>query len=661
MQDEGSNGAPAARSPWRDWLAFGLGYLVLSALAEWLSSDTSQFATFWPGAGLYVGALLVAERRRWAGTVAIAALVDVGVSVAVGRRPIIAASLVAGDAIEALLAATLILQVLRHRPRMWLLRDLVVVVVLGAALAPVFPAALGGAATALSVAEPFASAWLHWWAGDALGILVFTPLVLAWATRDPLDRNPVPRRPAEFLALLAASAAVSAVVFQDAQRGAIVEEHVVLPVFVWAALRFGPRGATATCATLALAATVATGWASHAGAADALPPDAFQLQGYLALAIATTLALATEVAGRERNQRGLALARYALDQGGDAILVTTVAGRIVLASEAAARLAGRGVRDLVGSNVGEIDAELGRRIAAGDPAALTAPDGARYETRLADRAGRRPPVEVHLAPISYEGSWYLAWSGRDLSERRQAEEEHRLAAVGTLAAGVAHEINNPLTCVTSNLAFVEETLARMEGLHPDATEAREAAEEAALGARRVRDIVRDLRFVARPPGGRSMEVDPVDEVRTALNLAQSEISRRARLDLALERCPTVLASQGQIGQVMIHLLVNAAQSIPSGAPEVHLVRVSAGTDAGGWASIGVADSGAGIPAEVQARIFEPFFTTRPTGSGAGLGLAVCRGIVASLGGSIDVASEVGRGTTVRIRLPPAHAEVAPPA
>ena len=130
---------------------------------------------------------------------------------------------------------------------------------------------------------------------------------------------------------------------------------------------------------------------------------------------------------------------------------------------------------------------------------------------LADGAGRHPPVEVHLAFLAFDGAEFLAWSGRDLSERRRVEEDQRLAAVGTLASGVAHEINNPLTYVTSNLAFVEETLAKVRGLHPDVEEAEEAAAEAALGARKVRDIVRDLRFVARPPDGRRIEVEPVQE------------------------------------------------------------------------------------------------------------------------------------------------------
>jgi signal transduction histidine kinase len=193
----------------------------------------------------------------------------------------------------------------------------------------------------------------------------------------------------------------------------------------------------------------------------------------------------------------------------------------------------------------------------------------------------------------------------------------------------------------------------MRGLHPDVEEAATATAEAAIGARRVRDIVRDLRFVARPPQGKRIAVDPVAEIRSALNLAQADIVHRARLDLRLDPCPDVLAGQGQIGQVMLHLLVNASQSIPAGRSADHFVRVVSGTDARGWTAIEVSDSGVGIPAAARQHVFEPFFTTRPTGGGSGLGLSVCHGIVTGLGGQIDLQSQEGRGTTVHVRFPPA--------
>jgi len=658
LSDGAAIGAAETRSPWGAWIAFGIGYLALAEVSDWLTNEASQFATFWPAAGLFVGALLLSDRRRWPGFLAGAALADLVVSFHVGRRPTLALALTAGDQVEAILAASLVQGFLGRRPRMWRVRDVLAVIVLAALVAPIGPAALGGATTAHFNGVPFGTAWFEWWAGDGLGILVVTPLMLAWAVPDGVDRNPVLRRPLEFACLATATLAVSFVVFRQAQQGVLTEEHLVLPLFAWAALRFGPRGVTAAGALLAFVAAWATAWAAWMNGTHALAPDAGSVQGYLGIAIATGLLLAAEVAGRERTERRLQLARFALDQGGEAFLVSDAAGRIVLASEAAGRLLGRRSSDLLGTSLASFDPAAARRVGAQEWPVMRALGRVNYEAVVVDAGGQRVPVEVNLSFLTVDGAEFLAWSGRDLSVRNRAEEEHRLAAVGTLAAGVAHEINNPLTYVTSNLAFLEEALGKMRGLHPEAEEAEAAAAEASLGARRVRDIVRDLRFVARPPDGRRVEVDPTSEIRSALNLAQAEIHRRASLDLRLDPCPTVLAGQGQIGQVMLHLLVNASQSTPPGSPGAHVVRVTSRTDENGWAAIEVSDTGVGIAASARAHIFEPFFTTRAAGGGPGLGLSVSHGIVTGLGGSIEVASEEGRGTTVRVRLPPAP-EAAP--
>jgi PAS domain S-box-containing protein len=644
------------RGHWAAWLAFGIAYTAIAVAADRLTNQASEFSTFWPPAGLYVGALLLVERRGWPGIVVAAAVGGAIASAIVGRKAALVGSGALADAVEAVLAAVLIQGVVRGRPRMWRLRDLLAVVFLGAGVSVAVGALLGGAAVSFVNHLPFLPEAREWWIGDALGILVVTPLVLAWGRADFTEPSLVRKRPVEFAALLLAALGVSWVVLHDAPRGRLAHEHVVLPLFVWAALRFGPRGATAAGAILAASAAWATAWAARLGGSVALAPDSAPVQLYLGLAIATALVLATEVAGRGRIERKLRLARYALDQGAEATLVSDPSGRIVLASEAAGRLVGRSVPDLMGREIVTVDPALSGRFGPRGWSDLRVLGTTHYETVLEDTAGRRPPVEVHLAFLAFDGAEFLAWSGRDLSERRRAEEDQRLAAVGTLASGVAHEINNPLTYVTSNLAFIEETLAKVRGLHPDVKEAEEAAAEASLGARRVRDIVRDLRFVASPPDGRRIEVDPVQEIRSAITLAQAEIHRRSGLTLRLDPCPPVLAAQGQIGQVMIHLLLNAAQSTPAGSPASNAVRVSSGTDGDGWASIEVADSGSGIPAAARARIFEPFFSTRGVGGGTGLGLSVCHGIVTGLGGSIDVASEEGRGTTVRIRLPPAPLE-----
>ena len=537
---------------------------------------------------------------------------------------------------------------------MWRLRDLLAVVLLGAGVAVAVAALIGGAAVSVIRHVPFLPEARDWWIGDALGILVVAPLVLAWGRADFTEPSPVRKRPLEFAALILASLAASWAVFHEAPSGVLGETYLVLPVFVWAALRFGPRGVTATGTVLAAAGAWATAWAAqhgrNRGARARLGPGA-------ALPRARHLdGAGPRHRGRgpepDRAQAATGPLRARPGSGGDAGVRSGRPHRARPARPQDACSAGPSRNCWGRGSPPSTRRSRGgsRRTAWSDLRALGT---TRYETVLADGAGRHPPVEVHLAFLAFDGAEFLAWSGRDLSERRRVEEDQRLAAVGTLASGVAHEINNPLTYVTSNLAFVEETLAKVRGLHPDVEEAVEAAAEAALGARKVRDIVRDLRFVARPPDGRRIEVEPVQEIRSAITLAQAEIHRRSGLELHLDPCPHVLAGQGQIGQVMIHLLLNAAQSTPAGSPSTHTVRVSSRTDEEGWAAIEVADSGSGIPAAARARIFEPFFSTRPVGGGAGLGLSVCHGIVTGLGGSIDVVSEEGRGTTVRVRLPPA--------
>jgi PAS domain S-box-containing protein len=636
-------------------VGFGLAYLALALGADWLTNQSSQFSTFWPAAGLYVGVLLLADRREWPGLVAVAVVAGLVASAVIGRRPTFAISGAVADSLEAVLAAGLVHRALRGRPRMWRISDLVAVVVFGSGIAAAVAASVGGATMALVLRTPFLQSALSWWVGDALGILVVTPLVVSWGSPDAVEPSPVEQRPVEFGALAIASLGVCWIVFHDAPAGVLRHEYLVLPLFVWAALRFGPRGATASSAILALVGAWATAWAFHLGGGAGLAPDSARVQVYLALASATALVLGAEVAGRARTAAKLRLARYVLDQGAEATLVCDDQGRIVLASKAAGRLLGRDVGDLLGRNVASLDRTLAGMLAKSGLHTLSAQQDLRYETVLEDAEGRRPPAEVHLAFVTNEGVRHLAWSARDLSRRRRAEEEQRLTAVGTLASGVAHEVNNPLTYVTSSIAFLQETLEKMRGLHPEVPEAEEAAAEAMLGARKVRDIVRDLRFVARPPDGHLVEVDPVEEIRTALNLAQSGIQQKATLELRLEPCPPVLAARGQIGQVMVQLLLNAAQSIPAGAPASHTVRVSAERD-GDDILVTVSDTGAGIPPEARARIFEPFYSTRPVGGGTGLGLSVCLGIVTGIGGGIEVDSEPGRGTTVRVRLPVARVD-----
>jgi nitrogen-specific signal transduction histidine kinase/CheY-like chemotaxis protein len=245
----------------------------------------------------------------------------------------------------------------------------------------------------------------------------------------------------------------------------------------------------------------------------------------------------------------------------------------------------------------------------------------------------------------------------DLTERKRLEQRlllaDRMASMGTLAAGVAHEINNPLAFTTANLGFVAEQLSGIaEELPPGRVEElASAVADAQEGAERVRMIVRDLRTFSRPDDAveRPIELHAIAE--SVLKMTRS-VTLDSEVVIKVEPTPRVLANEARLGQVLLNLIMNAAQSAPEGKRD-HRIELRMGTATGGEAEIAVADNGVGMPREVLARIFDPFYTTKPLGVGTGLGLPVCHGIVTALGGSIEVKSTPGVGTVFRVLLPPA--------
>jgi PAS domain S-box-containing protein len=242
---------------------------------------------------------------------------------------------------------------------------------------------------------------------------------------------------------------------------------------------------------------------------------------------------------------------------------------------------------------------------------------------------------------------------RDVTAAKALEQRvliaDRMASMGTLAAGVAHEINNPLSYVQGNLDYAIESLAAENLVDPELVM---ALEDARAGSLRVRDIVRDLKMFTRLDVQAKQPVDVESAVASAVAMAWNEVRHRAKLVRRAGNPPPVLATEARLSQVVLNLIVNAAQAIPEGATETNEVRVETGVADDGRVFIEVADSGSGIPYEVQRRIFDPFFTTKAVGHGTGLGLAICHSIVTELGGEITVDSRPDRGAIFRVLLAP---------
>jgi signal transduction histidine kinase len=254
----------------------------------------------------------------------------------------------------------------------------------------------------------------------------------------------------------------------------------------------------------------------------------------------------------------------------------------------------------------------------------------------------------------------LARGFNEMAQQLQATQAQlifadRLATMGRTVAGVAHEINNPLSYVLGNLSYLQEELSRPREALPEKERQalREAAREAGEGAERVRFITQDLKMLSRAEETTAGPVQLGAVVRSSVRMAAHELRNRARVVEDCDGVPPVQGSAARLGQVFLNLIINAAHAITPGRVEANEIRVMAWLSEPDRVTVEVSDTGCGIPPENLERIFDLFFTTKPVGEGTGIGLAMCRDIVTSLGGSITVESQVGRGTTFHVTLPTA--------
>jgi len=283
--------------------------------------------------------------------------------------------------------------------------------------------------------------------------------------------------------------------------------------------------------------------------------------------------------------------------------------------------------------------------------ALRGESSSNLEVRLPRRDGTFAQVAVNTAAIvsadgEVDGVIYIY---RDITEVRELEEQiihaEKLATLGQMAAGVVHELNNPLTSIS---VYADYLLKKSETRGDDPRDV-EKIRRIYNSADRILRFTRDLVTYARPSTETPTDTSLNDLLDQALSLCEHLLDETGtRVITAYADLPPVFGVKGQLLQVFVNLITNACHAMPMDAG---VLRIETDPGQDGWLVVRVVDSGKGIPAENLERIFEPFFTTKGEGKGTGLGLSIVRNIVQQHRGTIGVQSEVGRGTTFEILLP----------
>jgi two-component system NtrC family sensor kinase len=336
----------------------------------------------------------------------------------------------------------------------------------------------------------------------------------------------------------------------------------------------------------------------------------------------------------------------------DAVLTLQEGGLVQEANDCAGDLFGLAPAALAGRALGEL-VVAEDRVALADALAAGLHDRAsRVDVRVPREDGvRRVEIALRRLPEAVPATVLLI--GRDVTHEHDMHarlvEAERLAAVGELVAGVAHEVNNPLSSIS---AFAQ-LLLRDETLTPDQRESVEVVQAEAL---RASQVVKDLLTFARRSAPTREAVDVAVVVERVLRLRGYQLaSHNVRTELEMgDDVPPVSADARQLQQVVLNLVTNALQAMPEGGRLRVVTRRR-----GAMVELSIADTGRGIPEDVRSHIFEPFFTTKGEGEGTGLGLSVSYGIITAHGGTLALAETSAQGTCFVVTLPAAPADATP--
>ena len=632
-------------------------YVLVGRIGFMVSAVDPIVSSVWPPSGVALAALLLMGVRFWPGVFLGAFILNATGTIA----PLPAMAIAVGNTGEALLATWLLTSV-GFRPSLERLRDVLALVVLGA-IATTVSATVGITVLAFvrgTFALPGWTIWTTWFSGDALGILLVTPLILTWAA-GPTPR--VSKRDVIEASVLATLVIASAVVLW---RAPVSYVYAIFPLTIWAALRFGVRGAAAASLVVSVIAVGYTVSVVGPFATSTPVNNLFSLQTFIAVLALTNLIIAAVIAERRTVESALQRSRQQhqdiVNYASVGVVQTDLDGKILLANPALARILGyANPQELLGlSMIDDVywdptqrDATVAGFGAQGGGEAVEIQwkrkDGSPIWVDLHGRAVRDGPV-----PAYFEGFAY------DLTSRKQLEAQFRQAqkmeAVGRLAGGVAHDFNNLLTVISSCTDFVLSDPTLGAEHRDDLTEVKKATDRATA-------LTRQMVAFGRTQVLRPATINMNDRVTELLPMLKRLFEATIDIRIQTEKdLWSVRADPGQIEQVLLNLAINSRDAMPDGGTLTFITQNRTidsnpsgvgmySMNPGDYVLLRVRDTGVGMDEETQRKIFEPFFTTKEVGKGTGLGLATAYGIVNQSGGYLRVRTSPGKGAEFMIYLP----------
>jgi len=631
-------------------------YLIAGRIGFMVSAIDPIVSSVWPPSGVALAALLLMGPRFWPGITIGAIILNLTGTIA----PISAIVIAVGNTLEALLATWLLTSV-GFRLSLERLRDVFALVVLGAIASTPVSATVGVTVLALTRGPdiPDWTIWTTWFSGDALGIVLVTPLILTWAAGPPLR---VSRRDVIEASVLATLVIACAVVLW---RAPVSYVYAIFPLTIWAALRFGVRGAAA--ASLVVSAIAVGYTVSGVGPFATSTPvnNLFSLQTFIGVLALTNLIIAAVIAERRTVESALKRSRQQhqdiVNHASVGVLQTDLQGKIILANPALARILGyERPEHLLGLNMADDvywdRTQRGALVERFDDRG----SGDAVEIQWKRKDGSPIWVDVHGRSVRDGAAPYFEGFIYDLTSRKQLESQFRQAqkmeAVGRLAGGVAHDFNNLLTVIASCTDFVLSDPTLGEEHRVDLTEVKKATDRATA-------LTRQMVAFGRTQVLRPATINMNDRLTELLPMLKRLFETTIDIRIQAEKdLWSVRADPGQMEQVLLNLAINSRDAMPDGGTltfttENRVVDLNPsgvgiyGMNPGDYVLLRVRDTGVGMDEETQRKIFEPFFTTKEVGKGTGLGLATAYGIVNQSGGYVRVRTAPGKGAEFMIYLP----------